>query len=133
MGRADATCFASRWRLHVNPCLGHDEGNNSCEPLGIGPISHGAAGRDRVLALVSTPTKANLTPAVKFGLVVGIITGLFTLFADTNPAKIVANISVPVDNAVTITQEVKEFPLTREDLEPLRAWCCTEAPDHESC
>ena len=52
---------------------------------------------------------------------------------DTNPAELVANISVVVENAVTITEEAKDFPLTREDVELLRFWLCSEVPDHESC
>ena len=70
---------------------------------------------------------------VKLALVAGIVSALWAVFMDTNPAALVANISVVVDNAVVITEEAKEFPLTREDVELLRAWLCAEVPDHESC
>lgn len=59
---------------------------------------------------------------VKLALVAGIISALWTVFIDTNPDELVANISVVIDNAVTITEEAKEFPLTRGDAELLRAW-----------
>ncbi len=70
---------------------------------------------------------------MKLALISGFVSSLWTVFMDTNPAELVANIFVVVDNAVTITQEAKEFPLTREDLELLRAWLCTKVPEHEIC
>ncbi len=70
---------------------------------------------------------------VKLALVAGIVSALWAVFMDTNPAALVANISVVVENAVTITEEAKDFPLTREDVELLRFWLCSEVPDHESC
>ena len=70
---------------------------------------------------------------VKLGLIAGIASALWTIFMPDSPAKLVANISVAVDNAVTITEQAKDFPLTRADVELLRAFLCAEIPEHEGC
>lgn len=66
---------------------------------------------------------------VKLGLVLGIITALITIFTDTNPAEMMANVSVIVENTVEFTQEAKDFPLTADDVRLLRAWLCKELPE----
>lgn len=70
---------------------------------------------------------------MKLGIVAGIASALWTIYIPDSPAKLVANISVAVENVVTITQEAKDFPLTRADVELLRAFLCAEIPEHEGC
>ncbi len=69
--------------------------------------------------------------ATKLGVVLSIIIAIISLTTGQAPTQVVAMVSVAVNNTIELTAQ--PFPITAQDAELLRAWACTEIPDHTAC